>query len=223
MTGVLDIKDDTALVSSPGSSHLNQSPSHNRSILVLTPTEAIKFTTLTRERHVAWFTALNFLVFNDPADLIIPRGISTGPTQPSLWLRDPGSYANSVTASSIAASSESQQPSFIGSYTVRKTSLPDFMAPAGREEGSPLGYKYRIEDEYATPPSVPRIPTGRRFEGGRERSGSGGAGGGGGGGGVGGWDDGWGRETIRMDAFVKRPSPPPEEPVEIDHNLFREF
>jgi len=97
--------------------------------------------------------------------------------------------------------------------------LPEFAPPP--EETSPLGYKYRLAvEEYAKPPSVPRIPTGRRFEGGRERSGSGSGFRGGGE-----WDEpmlqGMSRETIRMDAFVSRT--PPRLDVEIDDSLFREF
>ncbi|KAJ5788127.1 hypothetical protein N7457_003117 [Penicillium paradoxum] len=53
---VLDVKDDNLLPKSAGSS----SP-FNRSILVLTPQRALKFTALTVERHYVWLTALSFL------------------------------------------------------------------------------------------------------------------------------------------------------------------
>jgi hypothetical protein len=169
------------------------------------------------------------MVHNDPADLIIPRGISASPSNGSLghhsmWAREP-SYPVSATAtaSSITSSQGTTQPfpnpstlqPPFGSYTVRKNSLPDFAPPQrSREDPSPLGYKLRYDEEYAIPPSVPRIPTGRRFEG-RERSGSGSA--------PRDWEDPiWpGGETIRMDAFVRRSPPKMEE--EIDHNLFRNF
>jgi Meiotic cell cortex C-terminal pleckstrin homology len=223
VTGVLDVKDDTPLMISPSSSQLS-SPVHNRSIVVLTPTQAIKFTALSHERHISWLTALNFLVHNDPADLIIPRAVSTSPSNGSLWPREPV-YAPSGTASSIASSHTTnqhlhypQQPQPYGSYNVRKNSLPEFVpVPHPRDEVSPLGYKHRMEERYAIPPSVPRIPTGRRFES-RERSESGSATG------TRDWEDpNWNanRETIRMDAFVKRTTVRHEE--FIDHNLFREF
>ena len=222
VTGVLDVKDDTPLMTSPSSSQLT-TPVHNRSIVVLTPTQAIKFTALTRERHISWLTALNFLVHNDPADLIIPRGITASPSNGSLWAREPV-YPTSATASSIASSSTTahhhgpHSHHNFSSYTVRKNSLPDFVPiHHPREDTSPLGYKHRYDDGYAIPPSVPRIPTGRRFDGGRERSGSGS--------GTRDWEDphwpGGNRETIRMDAFVKRTPPRHEE--DIDDNLFREF
>jgi Meiotic cell cortex C-terminal pleckstrin homology len=215
VTGVLDVKDDAPLMTSPSGTTLS-TPVHNRSIVVLTPTQAIKFTAVSRERHISWLTALNFLVHNDPADLIIPRGLS--PSNGS-W-REPMHPAPG-TAGSISSSQATSLHQYLPNipqhtfqpfpYNVTKNPLPDF-APAQKEETSPLGYKYRVEDEYATPPSVPRIPTGRRFEG-RERSGSGSA--------PRDWDD-VGRETIRMDAFVKR-SGGRIPAADIDDNLFREF
>jgi hypothetical protein len=220
VTNVLDVRDDAPLISPSGATL--QAPAHNRSIVVLTPTQAIKFTALSRERHISWLTALSFLVHNDPADLIIPRGLSTSPSNNSLWARDP-LYPPSATATtnSIASSQGTPQPHFVGaslhppfgSYTVRKNSLPDF-APRSREDASPLAYKMQKDGTYATPPSVPRIPTGRRFEHGRERSGSGSV--------QKDVDDpNWLGETIRMDAFVKRP--PPRLELDIDNTLFQNF
>ena len=238
VTGVLDVRDDTPLMTSGSTSQLPSLP-HNRSIVVLTPTQAIKFTALSRERHISWLTALTFLVHNDPADLIIPRSLTTSPSNTSLWApRDPIYPPSGTTASSIASSQTTTHTTShyaaphpypaqgFGSYNVRKNSLPEYIPPhAPREETSPLGYKYRLAvEEYAKPPSVPRIPTGRRFEvgNGRERSGSGS---GFRGGGVGEWDEpmlqGMSRETIRMDAFVSRT--PPRLDVDIDDSLFREF
>lgn len=53
---VLDVKDDSPM---PKGS-LSPAP-FNRSILVLTPKRALKFTALTVERHYVWLTALSFL------------------------------------------------------------------------------------------------------------------------------------------------------------------
>ena len=53
---VLDVKDDNPLPKNSGNL-----PQFNRSILVLTPERALKFTALTRERHYVWLTALSFL------------------------------------------------------------------------------------------------------------------------------------------------------------------
>ncbi|KAJ5088098.1 hypothetical protein N7456_011714 [Penicillium angulare] len=54
---VLDVKDDNPL---PKGSAGAPNP-FNRSILVLTPQRALKFTALTIERHYVWLTALSFL------------------------------------------------------------------------------------------------------------------------------------------------------------------
>ncbi|CRL25144.1 ATPase, F1/V1/A1 complex, alpha/beta subunit, nucleotide-binding domain, active site [Penicillium camemberti] len=53
---VLDVKDDNPIPKGAGSS-----APFNRSILVLTPQRALKFTALTIERHYVWLTALSFL------------------------------------------------------------------------------------------------------------------------------------------------------------------
>ncbi|KAJ6083758.1 hypothetical protein N7467_007893 [Penicillium canescens] len=53
---VLDVKDDNPMPKGTGSG-----TPFNRSILVLTPQRALKFTALTIERHYVWLTALSFL------------------------------------------------------------------------------------------------------------------------------------------------------------------
>ncbi|KAF2495624.1 hypothetical protein BU16DRAFT_394558 [Lophium mytilinum] len=54
---VLDVPDNTPLPKNVG---LN-APVFNRSILILTPARALKFTVVSRERHYLWLTALSFL------------------------------------------------------------------------------------------------------------------------------------------------------------------
>lgn len=53
---VIDVKDDTPLPRKP-----ELETAHSRSILILTPARALKFTTTTAERHQFWMTALSFL------------------------------------------------------------------------------------------------------------------------------------------------------------------
>lgn len=53
---VLDVKDDTPLPKNAGSQS-----AFDRSILILTPQRALKFTAVSRERHYIWLTALSFL------------------------------------------------------------------------------------------------------------------------------------------------------------------
>jgi hypothetical protein len=54
---VLDVKDDTP----PPKGVSTSQPVFNRSILILTPARALKFTAPTKERHYVWLTALSFL------------------------------------------------------------------------------------------------------------------------------------------------------------------
>lgn len=53
---VLDVKDDTPVPKGAGFGTV-----FNRSILILTPTRALKFTATNKERHGLWMTALSFL------------------------------------------------------------------------------------------------------------------------------------------------------------------
>ena len=53
---VLDVKDDNPMPKGAVSG-----PHFNRSILILTPQRALKFTALTQDRHFVWLTALSFL------------------------------------------------------------------------------------------------------------------------------------------------------------------
>ncbi|PUU83414.1 meiotic cell cortex C-terminal pleckstrin homology-domain-containing protein [Tuber borchii] len=54
---VLDVKDDTPLPKGVNPAQ----PLFNRSILILTPARALKFTAPNKERHYVWLTALSFL------------------------------------------------------------------------------------------------------------------------------------------------------------------
>ncbi|KAI9696855.1 MAG: hypothetical protein M1820_008009 [Bogoriella megaspora] len=88
---VLDVKDDTPF------------PKHattifNRSILILTPARALKFTALSSERHYLWLTALSFLSHHpsqrlsplpaipvpEPKSLTSPAVPNGGPVEPQI-------------------------------------------------------------------------------------------------------------------------------------------
>lgn len=68
---VLDVQDLTALPKNP-----ELTAAWNRSILILTPERALKFTATTQERHNLWMAALSFLS-ESQADSQIPQSIST--------------------------------------------------------------------------------------------------------------------------------------------------
>lgn len=77
---VLDVKDDNAPPKGSGGVF-------NRSILILTPARALKFTAISRERHYLWLTSLSFLAHSSQAipEMITPHAPATlSPRLPSL-------------------------------------------------------------------------------------------------------------------------------------------
>ena len=75
---VLDVKDDNPAPRGSG-------PLFNRSILILTPQRALKFTATNAERHYIWLTSLSFLAHSNQA---IPENLSTPPPKPLPELYD---------------------------------------------------------------------------------------------------------------------------------------
>lgn len=61
-------------------------PLFNRSILILTPARALKFTAISRERHYVWLTALSFLAHSSQAvpEVITPQLPPAQSTKPPL-------------------------------------------------------------------------------------------------------------------------------------------
>ncbi|KAF2195215.1 hypothetical protein K469DRAFT_722489 [Zopfia rhizophila CBS 207.26] len=92
---VLDVADNTPIPRNAGTQTL-----FNRSILILTPARALKFTTTSRERHYLWLTALSFLAHSSspipdlcpippappPVEELPPRTL--GPTLRRTHVRD---------------------------------------------------------------------------------------------------------------------------------------
>ncbi|KAJ8060100.1 hypothetical protein OCU04_011710 [Sclerotinia nivalis] len=75
---VLDVKDDNPPPKGSGGVF-------DRSILILTPARALKFTAVSRERHYLWLTALSFLAHSSQA---VPDVITPNPT-PTLSTKAP--------------------------------------------------------------------------------------------------------------------------------------
>ncbi|KAE9993129.1 hypothetical protein EG327_006308 [Venturia inaequalis] len=67
---VLDVRDDTPLPKNHGIAE-----PFNRSILILTPARALKFTAMSRDRHYSWLTALSFLAHSP----LLAPGVSSLP------------------------------------------------------------------------------------------------------------------------------------------------
>lgn len=69
---VLDVKDDNPLPKGAG-------PLFDRSILILTPQRALKFTATNADRHYIWITALSFLAHSNQS---IPETLPVAPQKP---------------------------------------------------------------------------------------------------------------------------------------------
>ncbi|KAK7512891.1 meiotic cell cortex C-terminal pleckstrin homology-domain-containing protein [Phyllosticta citriasiana] len=98
---VLDVKDDGPPPKGSGSQ-----PVFNRSILVLTPARALKFTAMSAERHYIWLTALSFLAHssqNLPNLGQLPTPVPQEPNKRRL-----GPLSTRKSSSSIRAAKEAQ-------------------------------------------------------------------------------------------------------------------
>lgn len=147
---VLDVKDDTPLPKNAGAQ-----PVFDRSILVLTPQRALKFTASTRERHLVWLAALSFLSHSSSG---MDGGIPIVPVPqqeyqpPALGMS--GGLRRAPIRDSIRVAKGKTRPALIGhSYT----------SPASNFQGQALQSKpYSNNDpesDAAEPPHVPRIAT----------------------------------------------------------------
>ncbi|KKF92530.1 Anucleate primary sterigmata protein A [Ceratocystis platani] len=98
---VLDVKDDNP--APKGATQL-----FNRSILILTPQRALKFTAVSAERHYLWLTALSFLAHSSQA---IPENLV--PPKPDLvsFEMPPPSSSGNTWAGSQRTSEASSRPS----------------------------------------------------------------------------------------------------------------
>ena len=80
----MDVVDDTPL---PKGAELRSA--HKRSILILTPERALKFTTISQERHDMWMTALSFLAESGRLPSQIPQMPAMPPPVPNLPAYEP--------------------------------------------------------------------------------------------------------------------------------------
>ena len=139
---VLDVKDDNPLPK--GAAPQNQ---FNRSILILTPQRALKFTALTVDRHYVWLTALSFLSHSNMniTDLAaLPPAPSEEYTQrqPAPALR-----RNPIRDSIRVAKGKNRWNKPFAAQTPAVPEVPDVEA-AGDGNDS---------DDAADPPTIPRF------------------------------------------------------------------
>ena len=124
----------------------------NRSILVLTPERALKFTAMTRERHYVWLTALSFLShsplsFGDLAALPPPPLVEAKPPTPQLA----GSLRKRTIRDSILMTKGSGRAgprSFTADAILQP--VPNYDAANQVDDNGPIS-------DAAFPPSVPRF------------------------------------------------------------------
>ncbi|KAF8429557.1 hypothetical protein EV426DRAFT_125755 [Tirmania nivea] len=150
---VLDVKDDTPLPKG-----VNQGPVFNRSILILTPARALKFTAPTKERHYVWLTALSFLSHSaQEADGLL----ALPPPMPFEYEQVEQQVAH-ATPTRIITEHDSFPPPLRPRDSIRlaKGKKPDIASQAsGGMRKAPSKTKVHArEDSFAEPPSVPRYP-----------------------------------------------------------------
>lgn len=149
---VVDVQDDTPL---PKGAELKSA--FKRSILILTPARALKFTTVSQDRHILWMTALSFLAQSGQLPSQIPPRPCDIPPMPVLS-RPP--IPDSVPIK------RNRSPSF-GRVTVRdsirlaKGKRPDLQKIPSQSEPGPthamMALEGNTQNESADFPSVPRL------------------------------------------------------------------
>ena len=150
---VLDVKDDTPLPKG-----VSPTPIFNRSILILTPARALKFTAPNKERHYVWLTALSFLSHSaQEADGLL----ALPPPMPFEYEQVEQQQAQ-VTPTRIVTEFDAFPPPLRPRDSIRlaKSKKPEFIA-----QGSVGGVRkvnklngHAREDSIAEPPSIPRYP-----------------------------------------------------------------
>lgn len=156
---VLDVKDDNPPPKGAG-------PLFNRSILILTPQRALKFTATNPERHYTWLAALSFLAHSNqamPETLVIPQPMPKLPQQSQLDqyelpkpkrrpIRDSIRLTKARTAvirSDPVTAAESQMDS-------APPSIPTYRPPMPEAYGLPT-HARDLSRDAAEPPAIPRF------------------------------------------------------------------
>lgn len=144
---VIDVADDTPLPKRP-----ELPAAFHRSILILTPSRALKFTAVNAERHALWMSALSFLSESDQANL--PHLPSVPPIpeqyQKSAVAKRPRSpsFGRSHLRDSVNLA-KGRQPSLLRSVSAQNASaadIPDIPRAATDEQ-----------DQGAAFPCIPRL------------------------------------------------------------------
>ncbi|KAK0719528.1 hypothetical protein B0H67DRAFT_551870 [Lasiosphaeris hirsuta] len=156
---VLDVKDDNP--PPKGSSQL-----FNRSILILTPQRALKFTATNAERHYVWLTSLSFLAHSHQAlpeslaaPLPPPKPLPEQYELPKSKARRPG-IRDSIRLTKSKAAVIRSDPVSVASSQIDSMppSIPNFRPAALPETFTiPPAHQRDISRDTAEPPVIPRF------------------------------------------------------------------
>lgn len=142
---VIDVADDTALPKRP-----ELTSAFHRSILILTPSRALKFTAVNAERHSLWMNALSFLAESDQVQL---SQLPQVPPIPEQYQKSAGAkqYGSPAFGRSNVRDSvnlaKGRQPSLLRSVSAQDATSPDTAETAHTEP----------EDQGADFPCIPRL------------------------------------------------------------------
>ncbi len=151
---VLDVRDDNPLPKGSATG-----PQFNRSILILTPERALKFTATSQERHYVWLTALSFLS-HSPLGLGDLTALPSIPqqeylTQPPLPLG--GSLRRHPIRDSIrVAKGRGPHGRGAGQRSFTTDGVVSHRRPDGEAPYQPPEPIYHPDSDAADPPTVPR-------------------------------------------------------------------
>ena len=141
---VLDVADNTPIPKSAGAQAL-----FNRSILILTPARALKFTTASRERHYLWLTALSFLAHsNSPVPELGPLPPPAPPPEEVKHKSSGATLRRSHVRDSVRLAKDKANP-VSQRYASRAEPMPEMAS--GSQYDKPIA-------DSASPPAIPRGP-----------------------------------------------------------------
>jgi hypothetical protein len=156
---VLDVRDDTPLPKNHGIAE-----PFNRSILILTPARALKFTAMSRERHYTWLTALSFLAHSPLLTPGLTPGLTPLPPIPQEQPLPPHSRGNGLTRGgirdSVRIAKDRARPIKTPKSEAPSATIPEIEFEAAF--GPSAGPVPAIPSVAAEPPSVPRFAHGRK-------------------------------------------------------------
>ena len=148
---VLDVKDDTPLPKNAGTQS-----AFDRSILILTPERALKFTATSRDRHYIWLTALSFLSHSTHGmvELTSPPPMPQQEYQPPLSQAPVSGFRRTTIRDSIRVAKDKPRPSFgTHSYSTPNETTHETFSGNNMDWGD----NERISEDAAEPPQIPRI------------------------------------------------------------------